>query len=109
MTNEEQTNRFEQGVNKEFAKENMRLRKAFRDTWFNDDDVLQTLSTIFNERRHQLWVEKQDVLSDLDDDDPQAAVVKATKIIDSYNVKDKRYQRLLEVLGKSDDQIKYNY
>lgn len=107
MTNE-QTEKFEQGVDKEFAKENMRLRKAFRDTWFNDDDVLQTLSTIFNERRHQLWVEKQDVLSDLDDDDPKCAE-KATKIIDSYNIADKRYQRLLEVLGKSDDQIKYNY
>ena len=108
MTNE-QNEKFEQGVNKEFVKENMRLRKAFQDTWFNDNDVLETLATIFNERRHQLWVEKQDVLSDLDDDDPQAAVVKATKIIDSYNIKDKRYQRLLEVLGKSDDQIKYNY
>lgn len=107
MTNEEQTNQFEQGVDKEFAKENMRLRKAFRDTWFNDDDVLQTLATIFNERRHQLWVEKQDVLSDLDDD-PKCAE-KATKIIDAYNIKDNRYKRLLEVLGKSDDEIKYNY
>ena len=106
---EEQTEKFEQGVDEEFTKENMRLRKAFQDTWFNDDDVLQTLATIFNERRHQLWVEKQDVLNDLDDDDPQAAVVKATKIIDAYSVKDKRYQRLLEVLGKSDDEIKYNY
>lgn len=106
---EEQTEKFEQGVDEEFTKENMRLRKAFQDTWFNDQDVLETLATIFNERRHQLWVEKQDVLSDLDDDDPQAAVVKATKIIDSYNIADKRYQRLLEVLGKSDDQIKYNY
>ena len=105
---EEQTEKFEQGVDKEFAKETMRLRKAFRDTWFNDDDVLQTLATIFNERRHQLWVEEQDVLSDLDDDDPKR-VEKATKIIDSYNIADKRYQRLLEVLGKSDDQIKYNY
>ena len=108
MTNE-QTEKFEQGVDKEFAKENMRLRKAFQDTWFNDHDVLETLATIFNERRHQLWVEKQDVLSNLNDDDPQAAVVKATKIIDNYNIKDKRYQRLLEVLGKSDDEIKYNY
>ena len=108
MTNEE-IDRFEQGVDKEFTKENMRLRKAFQETWFSDQDVLETLATIFNERRHQLWVEKQDVLSDLDDDDPQAAVVKATKIIDDYNIKDKRYQRLLEVLGKSDDEIKYNY
>ena len=108
MTNEEQK-QFEAGVDKEFAKENMRLRKAFQDTWFNDDDVLQTLATIFNERRHQLWVERHDVLSDLDDDDPQAAAVKATKIIDDYSIKDKRYQRLLEVLGKSDDEIKYNY
>lgn len=108
MTNE-QTEKFEQGVDKEFAKENMRLRKAFQDTWFNDQDVLETLANIFNERRHQLWVEKQDVLSDLDDDDPQAAVVKATKILDAYNIADKRYQRLLEVLGKSDDEIKYNY
>ena len=107
MTNE-QNEKFEQGVNKEFAKENMRLRKAFQDTWFNDNDVLETLATIFNERRHQLWVEKQDVLNDLDDDDPKCAE-KATKIIDSYNIADKRYQRLLEVLGKSDDQIKYNY
>lgn len=106
---EEQTNQFEAGVDKEFAKEEMRLRKAFQDTWFSDQDVLETLATIFNERRHQLWVEKQDVLSDLDDDDPQAAVVKATKIIDDYSIADKRYQRLLEVLGKSDDEIKYNY
>lgn len=105
---EEQTNQFEAGVDKEFAKENMRLRKAFQDTWFNDHDVLETLATIFNERRHQLWVEKQDVLSDLDDDDPKCAE-KATKIIDSYSIADKRYQRLLEVLGKSDDEIKYNY
>ena len=104
---EEQTNQFEAGVDKEFAKENMRLRKAFRDTWFNDDDVLQTLATIFNERRHQLWVEEQDVLSDLDDD-PKCAE-KATPVIDAYNIKDKRYQRLLEVLGKSDDQIKFDY
>ena len=105
---EEQTNRFEQGVDKEFTKENMRLRKAFQDTWFNDNDVLETLATIFNERRHRLWVEKQDVLSDLDDDDPKSAE-KATKIIDTYSIDDKRYQRLLEVLGKSDDEIKYNY
>lgn len=107
MTNEEQK-QFEAGVDKEFTKEQMRLRKAFQDTWFDDDDVLQTLSTIFNERRHQLWVEKQDVLSDLDDDDPKCAE-KATKIVDSYSVKDKRYQRLLAVLGKSDDEIKFNY
>ena len=107
MTNE-QTEKFEQGVDKEFAKENMRLRKAFQDTWFNDQDVLETLATIFNERRHQLWVEEQDVLSDLDDDDPKRAE-NATKIIDAYNIKDKRYQRLSEVLGKSDDEIKYNY
>lgn len=104
----EEQKQFAAGVDKEFTKEQMRLRKAFRDTWFNDDDVLQTLATIFNERRHQLWVEKQDVLSDLDDDDPKCAE-KATKIIDAYNIKDKRYQRLLEVLGKSDDEIKYNY
>ncbi|OTA50493.1 hypothetical protein BHL91_00865 [Limosilactobacillus reuteri] len=107
MTNE-QTEKFEQGVDKEFTKENMRLRKAFQDTWFNDHDVLETLATIFNERRHQLWVEEQDVLSDLDDDDPKRAE-KATPVIDAYNIKDKRYQRLLEVLGKSDDEIKYNY
>ena len=104
----EQTEKFEQGVDKEFTKEEMRLRKAFRDTWFNDQDVLETLATIFNERRHRLWVEKQDVLNDLDDDDPKCAE-KATKIIDSYSIADKRYQRLLEVLGKSDDEIKYNY
>lgn len=104
----EEQKQFAAGVDKEFTKEQMRLRKDFRDTWFNDDDVLQTLATIFNERRHQLWVEKQDVLSDLDDDDPKCAE-KATKIIDAYNIKDKRYQRLLEVLGKSDDEIKYNY
>ena len=107
MTNE-QTEKFEQGIDEEFTKENMRLRKAFQDTWFNDHDVLETLATIFNERRHQLWVEEQDVLSDLDDDDPKRAE-KATKIIDAYNIKDKRYQRLSEVLGKSDDEIKYNY
>ena len=105
----EEQKQFAAGVDKEFTKEQMRLRKAFQDTWFNDQDVLETLSTIFNERRHRLWVEKQDVLNDLDDDDPQSAVVKATKIIDDYNIKDKRYQRLLEVLGKSDDEIKYNY
>lgn len=104
----EEQKQFEAGVDKEFTKEQMRLRKAFQDTWFNDHDVLETLATIFNERRHQLWVEEQDVLSDLDDDDPKCAE-KATKIIDAYNVKDKRYQRLLEVLGKSDDEIKYNY
>lgn len=108
MTNEE-TEKFEQGIDEEFTKENMRLRKAFQDTWFNDNDVLETLATIFNERRHQLWVEKQDVLNDLDNDDPQAAVVKATKIIDAYSVKDKRYRKLLELLGKSDDQIKFDY
>lgn len=107
MTNE-QTEKFEQGIDEEFTKENMRLRKAFQDTWFSDQDVLQTLSTIFNERRHQLWVEEQDVLSALDDDDPKRAE-KATPVIDAYNIKDKRYQRLLEVLGKSDDEIKYNY
>lgn len=107
MTNEEQK-QFEAGVDNEFTKENMRLRKAFQDTWFNDHDVLETLATIFNERRHQLWVEKQDVLSDLDDNDPKCAE-KATHIIDAYNIKDKRYQRLLEVLGKSDDEIKFNY
>lgn len=107
MTNE-QTEKFEQGIDEQFTKEEMRLRKAFQDTWFNDDDVLQTLATIFNERRHRLWVEGQDVLNDIDDDDPKRAE-KTTKIIDSYNIADKRYQRLLEVLGKSDDEIKYNY
>ncbi|MDD1400973.1 hypothetical protein PSA87_04930 [Limosilactobacillus reuteri] len=104
----EEQKQFAAGVDKEFTKENMRLRKAFRDTWFNDQDVLETLATIFNERRHQLWVEEQDVLNSLDDDDPKCAE-KATKIIDSYSIADKRYQRLLEVLGKSDDEIKYNY
>lgn len=107
MTNEE-INQFEAGVDKEFTKENMRLRKAFQDTWFNDQDVLETLATIFNERRHQLWVEKQDVLNDLDDDDPKCPE-KATKIVDAYSVKDKRYRKLLEVLSKSDDQIKFDY
>lgn len=105
---EEQTEKFEQGVDKEFTKENVRLRKAFRDTWFSDQDVLETLATIFNERRHKLWVEEQDVLSALDDD-VQTKAEKATKIVDAYSVKDKRYRKLLEVLGKSDDQIKYNY
>ena len=104
---EEQTNQFEAGIDEEFTKENMRLRKAFQDTWFNDNDVLETLATIFSERRHQLWVEEQDVLSDLDDD-PKCAE-KATPVIDAYSVKDKRYRKLLEVLGKSDDEIKYNY
>lgn len=105
---EEQTNKLAAGIDEEFTKENMRLRKAFRDTWFNDDDVLQTLATIFNERRHQLWVEEQDVLNSLDGD-LQSKAEQATKIVDAYSVKDKRYRKLLKVLAKSDDQIKFDY
>ena len=108
MTNEE-TNKLTAGIDEEFTKENMRLRKAFRDTWFNDHDVLQTLGTIFNERRHQLLVEEQDILNDLDADNSQDAAIKATKIIDGYRIADERYRKLLQVLAKSDDQIKYDY
>ncbi|UXE90191.1 hypothetical protein [Limosilactobacillus reuteri] len=104
----EEQKQFEAGVDKEFTKENMRLRKAFRDTWFNDDDVLQTLSAIFNERRHRLWIEEQDVLNSLDGD-LQYKAEQATKIVDNYSIKDKRYRKLLEVLAKSDDQIKFDY
>lgn len=104
----EEQKRFEAGVDKEFTKENMRLRKAFRDTWFNDQDVLETLAAIFNERRHQLWVEEQDVLNGLDGD-LQSKAEQATKIVDNYSIKDKRYRKLLEVLAKSDDQIKFDY
>lgn len=102
------TNKLNTGIDEEFTKENVRLRKAFQDTWFNDHDVLETLGTIFNERRHQLWVEEQDILNDLDGD-LQTKAVKATKIVNDYSVKDKRYRKLLEVLGKSDDQIKFDY
>ncbi|MDZ5437946.1 hypothetical protein EGO58_01580 [Limosilactobacillus reuteri] len=104
----EEQKQFAAGVDKEFTKENMRLRKAFRDTWFNDQDVLETLATIFNERRHRLWIEEQDVLNSLDGD-LQYKAEQATKIVDAYSVKDKRYRKLLEVLGKSDDQIKFDY